>query len=293
MEQPFYVCNRCNYRTNKRSNLKTHLNKATVCDDINNVSIESVREYYGFSAEKIDYVCTECEKSFSHKSNLVSHKKCCKNKPANEDNGYEVVPKSTLRYLTESINQLRNEIQQQRVVHAEPVQTNTNNIYGNKNNINNTNNHIDNHIDIHINNFGQENLDYLTSEFAMKCFEKGAYGIISMIDEIYFNDDHTENNNVRLRSINNKLVEVMKDKSWVTASLSDTIGKMIYISKGKILEHAGPIVTSELHENMEAHEKLHAIASPKHEMKNNIKEKMAATLYERRKVAQKPKNKAY
>jgi hypothetical protein len=109
---------------------------------------------------------------------------------------------------------------------------------GNTTNITNTNNITNNTVHIHINNFGCENKDYITQEFALKCLDKEELGIGCMMKEIYFNEDHEENHNVRLVSLKNSLVEVFQNQDWVSRGLFDTIHTMLGISTAQILEAA-------------------------------------------------------
>jgi len=142
---------------------------------------------------------------------------------------------------------------------------------------------IDNshHIHIHVNDFGKENKEYITSEFAVSCFEKGAHGIINMLDEIYFNNEHTENHNIRLRSLKNMLVDVLHDQRWVAKGLNDTLKRMIAESSEEILKEAYPIMRY-LQPITDVSTNSDEIRNISFQMSQKLKEKVKAKLVERR-----------
>ena len=78
-----------------------------------------------------------------------------------------------------------------------------------------------------INNFGNENKEYIAIEFIRQCLNQGHHGIPPMIDKIYFDPEHPENHNITLESFKNRLVKVVKEKQWEFASLLNTVDSMI------------------------------------------------------------------
>jgi hypothetical protein len=123
------------------------------------------------------------------------------------------------------------------VVNSAPV-TNTNStITGDHNNMTNTiDNSVktDNVVNITINNFGSERTDYITDAMIQKCFECGVRGIETMLEAVYFNKDHPENHNVKVRSFRNTMVDVFKDQQWIPRGLQDTIERMMISSAVRI-----------------------------------------------------------
>jgi hypothetical protein len=164
------------------------------------------------------------------------------------------------------------------------INTNTSNTTTNTNNSNNTANNAEtiNQIYITYQNFGEENKEYITAEFARQCFENGESGIISMLNKIYFNEEHNENHNVRMKSLKNQLVDVFSNQKWVTKGFNDTVKKMINTSSDEIMKEVIPTIMSrepsiELLNNMTEV----STASPK--LHKTIKEKTKAALVERQK----------
>jgi len=77
---------------------------------------------------------------------------------------------------------------------------------------------------ITINNFGNDNLDYITDKFKnnlMKHFlfeEEFTEPIPKLIQNINFNEKHKENNNVKITNMRSKTGQKYIDKKWVHAS---------------------------------------------------------------------------
>ncbi len=143
------------------------------------------------------------------------------------------------------------------------------------NTVNNTNN-----IQINITNFNSENTDYITEEFARKCFESGVHGVNPMIDKLYFDVEHPENHNVKLKSLNHSLVEVHTDKGWVPNGLYTIIDKMISNSTGTIL-----FKISHMPLNVEEDTfRLNAIQNITPEHKRRIREQTKSKLVARREL---------
>ncbi len=90
-------------------------------------------------------------------------------------------------------------------------------------------------ISINVLNFNEENVEYITREFARQCFEAGVHGVNPMIDQIYFNDEHPENHNIQLRSLNHSLVEVKTHNGWIPQGMNNVIDNIISTSTGTIL----------------------------------------------------------
>ena len=234
---PNHICPRCNYTTDRRSSFRIHINRKDTCTAlIEDVSLEDIRLIYNnTTSEKIVHICEYCNKHFTSKHNLGYHLRVCKHKPSLQ----EVQKAQTDALLVEKDKQIADLMAQvSRLSGNVGITTNITNTD------NSTNNNITNNntVHIHINNFGSENKDYITEEFVMKCLDKEVLGIACMMKEIYFNDDHEENHNVRLVSLKNSLVEVFQNHDWVPMGLFDTIHTMLGNSTAQILFEAEKIV---------------------------------------------------
>lgn len=212
-----------------------HLKRKQLCAAIiSDIPIQTIREQYDNNESKA-YQCVEdgCNKSFSSQSGLYYHKRACHEQ-------------QTIDYLQERLIRLETLLE---VKNGGGDTNNTTNNNGDTTNTNivgdhnqNANNITNNTVEIHVHNFGNENKDYITTEFARQCLEMGAFGIQLMLDRIYFSDEHPENHNVRLRSLKNSLVEVLKDKRWECRGLNDTIETMINKSSSEIIVKTADIL---------------------------------------------------
>lgn len=76
--------------------------------------------------------------------------------------------------------------------------------------------------------FNDENTDYITPEMAFNCLECGVSGLNIMIDNIYFNDNHPENKNVKIINIREKIIQIYtKDHKWQYDGFTNVIDTMI------------------------------------------------------------------
>ena len=78
------------------------------------------------------------------------------------------------------------------------------------------NTHIENQqINIHINNYGKENLDYITEGYISKLL-KIPYGAVpKLIKHIHFNPEHPENHNIKITNKKLPYASVFKDDKFI------------------------------------------------------------------------------
>jgi hypothetical protein len=173
------------------------------------------------------YKCDKCNKCFERRYRFIEHSAKC------EGGINPLQCMSCLKiFTTRQAKHKHKACCKGLVVADKPNVIETQNNYNDCTINNNTNN---NNIQINITNFNNENTNYITEEFARKCFENGVHGVTPMLDKIYFNEDHPENHNVRLRSLNHSIVEVHTEKGWVPDGLVNVIDRMIANSTGTIV----------------------------------------------------------
>lgn len=189
----------CNHRTkiHKKEN-NPNDNPSIIPDNPSIIStlstIETVKTYN----------CKQCNKEFKYFQNRWRHEKICKMK------NHEIIEKNNSQIIENQHNIQNNGTM------------NTNNGTINNNTTNN----------ITINNFGQENLDYLTDALMKKILtrltkhddESMKNAIPILAKEIYFNLSHKENNNVEINSIKSKTAKKMVN------------GKMKYVVKERLIK---------------------------------------------------------
>ena len=228
-----FICRRCGYSTKYKGDLKKHLEKKKVCVVVNeDVSIDIlIVELYAKEDNK--YKC-KCGKSYSHQSGLSAHKRNCKFEESKVD----------LSSMAREIEQLKEKIKE-----LEEKPSVINNITTNNNDnkvINNT---------LVINDFGKENIDYITEAFVRTCLKQQDIGVIKLTEKIHFNDKHPENKNVNLPNKKEPYVQVVEKGKQILKPKKEVIDDLI-INIGNILDEQLEYVTDELKKNWVKNERM-------------------------------------
>lgn len=84
---------------------------------------------------------------------------------------------------------------------------------------------------IKLNYFGNENYDYITYDTIKSNMSSGINCLKKIINEIYFNKNHPENSNIRLKNVREKLVEIYTKNGWVVESMNKAFDKIIDTAK--------------------------------------------------------------
>ena len=80
---------------------------------------------------------------------------------------------------------------------------------------------------IYINNLGQENLDYLSSDYLGKLLNLPYSAIPKLIKNIHFNPKHPENHNVRITNKKLPYAQIYKNNEWVISDKKEVIENMV------------------------------------------------------------------
>ena len=236
-----YMCSRCNYITNYKTKFRRHLNRKYPCKtlfskesildikqkngiidkestkshpkvipkspDVQNMSHPKVIPKSSLESSQSHpkvipkYYCEYCNKEFSFKQTKYRHqKKSCK----------VVKEQKLVKYQESKIEEL-----EKALVNAKSI---TNNITNNNNTLN----------QIVINNFGKENLDYITYKDIKKHLSYGPYGAIRrLIKMVHYNKKHPENHNIAITNKKSKYGSVKKDNVWQLISIKDMLNNLI------------------------------------------------------------------
>jgi hypothetical protein len=93
--------------------------------------------------------------------------------------------------------------------------------------MNTTNNNTTNNI-ININNYGDEDTKYITSDYILKLLKnRPAKTIPELIKYTHFNDDHPENQNIKITNKKEPYVKVRKNDKWELQDKDETITDLI------------------------------------------------------------------
>ena len=233
-----YLCHRCGYNTNKRSNIIQHLNRKNICKSLlADISIEDIQKYYDFEIKTNNTqttpkrhpndtqttpnlstrVCKYCNKCFTRKSGLTKHLNICIMKKETE--ALAISQNDKIIKMEKEIEELKNK------------STTTNN---NITNTNNTTNTINN---IHINNYGEENLKHLRSKDFRDIICSMYNAVPQLIEKIHFDPEHPENQNIKYTNKKFPYLKIMKDNKWQLVNkkneLFDLIDSKCYLLKDK------------------------------------------------------------
>lgn len=266
-----YHCARCGYVTERKCDIHKHIFKRKdLCpshkSDISKSEMIFIydkdvkKENDNNVNEQNEYVCYFCPNAFCTRTGRLHHIK--KSHP--------------------------NEYQD---IKSEPSQapnienTNTTTIDGDHNTVNNTiNNPVTNNITnihIHLNPFGQENKEYLTDEQRQHCLSGGYAGLQKLLFDIFFNEKHPENHNIKLKSIKNQHVNLymhdtnLESNVWKAKHVDDALTTMVQASQAEI-QKVG--VTADYDKII----KMHEIYNPTPSQRSNTKKKVLAELVDRR-----------
>ena len=239
-----YLCHRCGYNTNKKSNIIQHLNRKKICKPIlGDISIEEIKKHYNFEIKEMTqndpkmtqndpkmtpndpkmtpndpkqkYKCNYCNKCYSKNCHLRRHEKTCKKKQETE---------ALVISQNDKIMKMEKEIEE-----LKKKSTTTNNITNNNNNTINNN--------IHINNYGEENLKHLRSKDFKDIICSMYNAVPQLIEKIHFDPEHPENQNIKYTNKKFPYLKIMKDNKWQLVNkkheLFDLIDNKCYLLKEK------------------------------------------------------------
>lgn len=219
MDDNKFTCKRCGYSTLYKANLYKHLDRVNPCDptisDIKNrILLEELKPKIKDDSHK----CKKCNKCFTQASSLSRHKKTCK--ATLSSNTIDI---DAYNQLQRTVDVLMNELK--------TLKTNqSGNTTINNTTINNTTtieNNVANNVAVNIRNFGEEKKDHITDEKLKQHVLSCYHGIINLVNDIYFNPDVPENNNLRIKSNKQKLLEKFINGQWYTCDKNNTIRGML------------------------------------------------------------------
>jgi len=228
-----HKCEKCNKLLSNKQALERHQNNKIKCNRIT------------------EYKCPKCSKCFAQKKNLLQHteKNTCKTYIN------EVVTKST------SFNDINNIINSNITIETKvdliklindnlsdtkirdilvvdiPLETKINILLNTKKTqattINNTTNNTTTN-NIQFNNFGNENIEYFNENYLKKLINTvnssnkiGAQSVfLKLSNEIYLNEQHPENQTIKIDNLNNKFCKIKQNNKWITADKNESLKKI-------------------------------------------------------------------
>ena len=204
-----YKCMRCGFMTNHKNNFRKHLNRKFPCKPIlSNIDLDFVKTKYNMNSKKLKTIelisdvievkynnkkipekieCQYCNKKFTRKDSLTRHLKGRCKKKGTVLNDIE----NMLVEMTKFKNVLK---ESHSII------------------INNNQKIINNNIVV--NNFGNENLEYISDKMIGNLLAYPKSCIPKLIKQIHFNPNHPENHNIRIKNKKLKYAEVKENNQW-------------------------------------------------------------------------------
>ena len=158
--------------------------------------------------KNIIHKCIFCDRIYSTNSHMNRHMKSCKYRDKYDINN----PKGLVSYIKK--------MEKEQQLLKEKVE----NII-----INNTitNNTINMHQNIYINNYGKENLDYLTQNYLLGLVYKPYNSVQCLVKNIYFHPNHPENHNIRIPNRKEKFATVYNSGNWELRNKREVIENIV------------------------------------------------------------------
>ena len=247
-----YDCFRCGYETKFKSSFINHLNRKNICNPIlDDICVEEIKKWYKIDVTKnIEQVepafeqvkpafsnsrknqekpgkkffltgkkqvkpafcknsaffCDFCGKNFTRAYGLTCHLKTCKAKKLVENENDKDKKIEELIKNQEKMKDQMKEMVEKLLINSSVTTTNNNhNNHNSHNTINNT---------IHINNYGNENIDYLKGDYLNNLLEGAFTAIPKLIENIHFNPQHPENHNIKITNKKEPYIKVRKNNKW-------------------------------------------------------------------------------
>ena len=160
--------------------------------------------------------CSYCGRQLKNRFSLKRHLRTCNQAPL------------TIEHLDEIKTTLRNELQKNKS--NDPISITTNTINQNQTNIQN-NIIVVNGSERHIRKFGNEDIHHITDEILSKAIECPQTGILKLIQQIHFNKNTPQNQNIAMTNKRDPYLEVFNGEQWEKQDKKIAIQNMITAKK--------------------------------------------------------------
>jgi len=161
--------------------------------------------------------CDFCGKNFTRAYGLTCHLKTCKTKKLVENENDKDKKIEELIKNQEQMKEQMKEMVEKLLINSGNT-TNNNNNHNSHNTINNT---------IHINNYGNENTDYLKSDYLNNLLQGAFTAIPKLIENIHFNPQHPENHNIKITNKKEPYVKIRKNDKWELQDKKETLETLV------------------------------------------------------------------
>lgn len=266
---PIYICPRCRYNTKIRTHMTNHFNRKKECKVIyNDMSIEEcikklestkkkkevrinkkkLKIYPSsivinsappppssniFNKKRNEFICPNCNKNFTRSDNLKRHKKICESTHKTHENEFKnIYTKSEVEILLENMNSDHLKRDQINQIIIKELRHQINLLMQNQGS------NITYNTNIMLNAFGQENTNYIDTEFIEKLIKSGPLNSIPLLlQHIHFNKEHNENHNVVIPNKKSTFAKIFNGINWQISDKKKTIDDMTDKAYAMINEH--------------------------------------------------------
>ena len=270
-----YYCKRCGWKTNIKTHYRNHLKRKFSCKPIiNNISIKTLQEELGNVSPNVslvspnvspvspnvspvspnvspnvslvspnvslkaykynkNYICLKCNKTFKHRQSKYRHEK------KNICESFILSHSTKQNDLLQELENVKKEKEQQSKLITEMQETHMKEIGGLIEKVGNTfNNTYIKEQNIIINNYGQENIDYLTESYLKKLLNiHPSVAINLLIKNIHCHPKHPENHNIKITNKKLPYASIYKDGDWIVEDKKKVIKDIVSTSYNMIDEN--------------------------------------------------------
>ena len=246
-----YFCKRCGFETDRRFNMHSHIFRKVPCEPaLNMLSIEIIREEFAqikqglqchpnrmTSAEKC-HKCDDCGKTFASRQSKHRHmrEKKCITLEASQAMVGELRKRNAK--LTRQVAPLALADGQAGAVANVVTNSNSNNTVSNNTIQSQTNiQNQTNNVHIHLNNFGQENTEYISEAVLKRIVQAPFGGISALFEQTHLHPDHPENHNIKISNKKLPNISVYKNDAWSVRDKKEFLRSLVEVKKLTIEEH--------------------------------------------------------
>jgi hypothetical protein len=205
-----YHCNKCFYNKN---DLFDHFN-----------SCENYREYLSKKKEG-KYECKYCQKVFNRPYHMKRHENVCKHKKDSHDSS---IQNEMFDFFKEQMAEMKEAHQKDKEAWAKEkneMRHEIGNLLDRVGNVTNTINIKEQNIIL--NNYGHENLDYISRNYMNNLFKIPFGALPKLLTHIHFNPKHPENHNIKITNKKLPYASVWEGNKWTVKDKKQVIDHMV------------------------------------------------------------------
>jgi hypothetical protein len=237
------ICKDCFKEFNTNQHLDVHQNKKNKCNKKTNFKCNKCNKYYKskYYLKQHENKCLEIINDSQNVTPNILEKNDIKNAISFIINSNETIDNKIILLNKYKTNMTNDEIKillnsttilndGKISIFYTTINSTDNNISNNINSNNTNSNNVQTTNNIQINQFGNENIDYLDNKYFAKLLVKHKINVenalIDLTKDIHLRMDHPENRNIKVTNINNKYASVYDNGKWRNLTKNELKEKM-------------------------------------------------------------------